>query len=53
MVPDFFVPALYGIDGNAVWFQLDGAFCHTSYATIDILHQIFDARLINRNGDVN
>ena len=47
------VPALYGIDVNDVWFQEDSITCYTSHATIDLLHQTFDSRLINRNGDVN
>lgn len=53
MITDFFVPALHGIDVNDVWFQQDGATCHTSHATIDLLRQTFDGRLISRNGDVN
>lgn len=47
------MPALHGIDVNDVWFQQDGATCHTSHATIDLLRQTFDDRLISRNGDVN
>ena len=46
MLTDFFVPARDGIDVNNVWFQQDGATCHTSHATIDILHETFDGRLI-------
>ena len=53
MITDFFVPALDGIDVDNVWFQQDGATCHTSHATIDLLRETFDGRLISRNGDVN
>ena len=35
------------------WFQQNGATCHTSHATIDLLHQTFDGRLFHRNGDLN
>ena len=45
--------ALDGIDVDNVWFQQDGATCHTSHATIDLLRETFDGRLISRNGDVN
>ena len=33
----FFIPALHDINVNDVWFQWDGATCHTSHATIDLL----------------
>ena len=47
------LPALYGIDGNDVCFQQDGAKCHTSSVTIDLLCQTFDGRLISRKGGVH
>ena len=53
MLTDFIVPALEDIDVDNVWFQQDGATFHTSHATIDLLHQTFDGRLISRNGNVN
>ena len=53
MITDFFVPALYGIDVNDVWFQQDGTTCHTSHATIDVLRETFYGRFINRNDNVN
>ena len=43
----FFVPTLYGIDVNDVWFQHDGETCHTSQATIDLLRQKFNVHLIS------
>ena len=45
--------AFHGIDMNDVWFQQDGAISHTSRATIDLLHQTFDGRLISRNNANN
>ena len=50
---DFIVPNLHSIDVKDIEFQQDGATCHTSYATIDLLCQTFKGRLINRKGDVN
>ena len=50
---DFFVPDLDGTDVDNVWFQQDGATCHTSCATIDLLRETFVGRLISRDGDVN
>ncbi|GFW70036.1 uncharacterized protein TNCV_1404891 [Trichonephila clavipes] len=41
-----------GIIG-AVWFQQDGATCHTARATIDLLKDTFGDRLISRFGPVN
>ena len=34
---------------NDVWFQQNGKTCQTSHATIDLLHETFDGRLVNRN----
>ncbi|GFX88282.1 putative DD41D transposase [Trichonephila clavipes] len=36
-----------------LWFQQDGATCHTSRATIDLLKDTFGDRLISRFGPVN
>ena len=52
MITDLFVITLRGIDVNDVWFQQDGATCHTSHATIDLLRQTFDDRLISQNANV-
>ena len=52
MITDYIVPALHGIDVEDVWFQQNGATCHESQTAIDLLHQMFDGRLIIRNGDV-
>ena len=37
--------------GN-IWFQQDGATCHTTEATLDVLHPIFEDRIISRRADV-
>ncbi|GFV69991.1 uncharacterized protein TNCV_463301 [Trichonephila clavipes] len=36
-----------------LWFQQDGAACHTARATIDLLKDTFGDRLISRFGPVN
>lgn len=36
-----------------MWFQQDGATCHTANATMDILHERFEGMVISRGGDVN
>ncbi|GFW18392.1 hypothetical protein TNCV_1184201 [Trichonephila clavipes] len=38
---------------NVLWFQQDGATCHTARATIDLLKDTFGDRLISRFGPVN
>ncbi|GFV70340.1 transposase [Trichonephila clavipes] len=38
---------------NELWFQQDGAICHTARATIDLLKDTFGDRLISRFGPVN
>ncbi|GFV57024.1 DUF4817 domain-containing protein [Trichonephila clavipes] len=39
--------------GGKLWFQQDGATCHTVRATIDLLKDTFGDRLISRFGPVN
>ena len=65
MITSFFVAASHGIGMNHVWFQQDGWFqqhgwfqqdgasCHTSYATVDVLREMLDGRVISLNGDIN
>ncbi|GFU02759.1 DUF4817 domain-containing protein [Trichonephila clavipes] len=38
---------------NELWFQQDGATCHTARSTIDLLRDTFGDRLISRFGPVN
>ena len=37
--------------GN-IWFQQDGATCHTAKATLDVLRSGFEDRIISRRADV-
>ena len=37
--------------GN-IWFQQNGASCHTAEATLDVLRSVFEDRIISRGADV-
>ena len=37
--------------GN-IWFQQDGATCHTAETTLDVLRPVFEHRIISRRADV-
>ncbi|GFT04833.1 uncharacterized protein TNCV_2133801 [Trichonephila clavipes] len=47
------IPELNNHDVQELWFQQDGATCHTAGATIDLLKDTFGDRLISRFGPVN
>ncbi|GFW98700.1 putative transposable element [Trichonephila clavipes] len=49
----FFIPELNNHDVQELWFQQDGATCHTARATIDLLKDTLGDRLISRFGTVN
>ncbi|GFV32300.1 hypothetical protein TNCV_1675861 [Trichonephila clavipes] len=53
MITNFFIPELNNHDIQELWFQQDGATCHTARATIDLLKDTFGDRLISRFGPVN
>ncbi|GFT71406.1 uncharacterized protein TNCV_970821 [Trichonephila clavipes] len=53
MITNFFIPVLNNHDVQELWFQQDGATCHTARATIDLLKDTFGDRLISRFGPVN
>ncbi|GFW85898.1 uncharacterized protein TNCV_1967091 [Trichonephila clavipes] len=53
MITNFFIPELNNQDVQELWFQQDGATCHTARATIDLLKDTFGDRLISRIGPVN
>ncbi|GFV42235.1 DUF4817 domain-containing protein [Trichonephila clavipes] len=52
MITNFFIPELNNHDVQELWFQQDGATCHTARATID-LKDMFGDRLISRFEPVN
>ncbi|GFW44579.1 uncharacterized protein TNCV_4481251 [Trichonephila clavipes] len=49
----YFIPELNNHDVQELWFQQDGATCHTDRATIDLLKDTLGDRLISRFGPVN
>ncbi|GFT51721.1 DUF4817 domain-containing protein [Trichonephila clavipes] len=53
MITNLFIPELNNHDVQKLWFQQDGATCHTARATIDLLKDTFGDRLISRFGPVN
>ncbi|GFW43941.1 hypothetical protein TNCV_231801 [Trichonephila clavipes] len=53
MITNFFIPELNNHDVQELWFQQDGATCHTARATIDLLKDTFGDRLFSRFGPVN
>ncbi|GFV32840.1 putative DD41D transposase [Trichonephila clavipes] len=53
MITNFFTPELNNHDAQELWFQQDGATCHTVRATIDLLKDTFGDRLISHFGPVN
>ncbi|GFX52068.1 uncharacterized protein TNCV_4653971 [Trichonephila clavipes] len=53
MITHFFIPELNNHDVQELWFQQDGATCHTARATIDLLKDTLGDRLILRFGPVN
>ena len=36
-----------------IWFQQDGATCHTAKVTLELLATVFENRIISRNSDIN
>ncbi|GFV63356.1 putative DD41D transposase [Trichonephila clavipes] len=53
MITNCFIPELNNHDVQELWFQQDGATCHTARVTIDLLKDTFGDRLISRFGPVN
>ncbi|GFX16304.1 uncharacterized protein TNCV_4705561 [Trichonephila clavipes] len=53
MITNFFIPELNNHDVQELWFQQNGATCHTACATIDLLKDTFGDCLISRFGPVN
>ena len=53
MITNFLWPELNGMDVEDVWFQQDGATCHSANATMVLLNEKFPGRIISRNSEVN
>ena len=53
MLNQFLFSKIEEDDMDDIWFQQEGATCHTSNVTIDLLRTVFENRIISRNSDVN
>ena len=53
MINEFLLPKIHDIGVDDLWFQQDGATCHTARETIDLLNEHFNEQVISRNGPVN
>lgn len=51
MISNFLWPILDDMDTKEMWFQQDGATCHTSGTTNALLREKFDGRIISMRGD--
>ena len=46
MLKEFLITKIGEEDSGNIWFQRDGATCHTAESTLDILRSIFEDRII-------
>jgi hypothetical protein len=53
MITNFLWPYLNGVDIEDLWFQQDGATCHTTHQTIALLHEKFPGQILSHNADRN
>ena len=53
MLNEFLFTQIEEEDIGNIWFQHDGATCHTAEATLDVLLPVFEDRIISRRADVN
>ena len=53
MITNFLCPELDAMDVENLWFQQDGATCHTANATMALLNEKFPGRIISRSSEVN
>ena len=52
MLNEFLFTKLKEEDIGNIWFQQDGARCHTTEATLDVLRPVFEDRITSRRADV-
>ena len=52
MLNEFLFIKIEDKDIGNIWFQQDGAACHTAEATFDVLRPVFEDRIISRTADV-
>lgn len=53
MITDYLVPKIQELDIHDIWFQQDGATCHTARETMNLLATHFDENIISRFGPIN
>ena len=49
----FLIPEIEARNLHDIWFQQDGATCHTAPETMDLLHSRFGEQFISRLGPVD
>ena len=47
MTSNFFLPGMQELDLHDMWFQQDGATCHTARLTMDLLRGVFGEHLFH------
>jgi hypothetical protein len=54
MLRTFLEPALQrlGVETQTVWFQQDGAMAHTARTAVQVINEMFPARMISRRGEI-
>ena len=52
MLNEFLFTNIEEQDIDNIWFQQDGATCHTAEATVDVWHPDFEDRIISRRAGV-
>ena len=52
MLNEFFFTKFEEKDIGNIWFQQNGAMCHTAEATFDVLRPVFEDRIISHRADV-
>lgn len=54
MLKDFLRPTLAGLQeyNSLTWFQQDGATCHTSNASMEVVKEMFPGKVISKRGDI-
>ena len=50
MLNEFLFKKIEEEDIANIWFQQDGATCHTAEATLDVLNPVFEDRIISHLG---
>lgn len=53
MITNFLWHEIGDMDVDGIWFQQDGATCHSAKETLQLLRTKFNGRLISKRGDVN